>query len=191
MPKGYPVQFSTTQIDELIRLYETGITIKQAARELGISFGAVQNIFHRINYKPRQAHRKYTDNEHAFDSIDNELAAYWLGFIYADGHVQRTSLTIGLAAKDGHHLARFAEFMCSSTPTTFFTPRDDYPKSRITVSGVHLSARLRELGILVNRPIPDVVLSDIERIVWEYADDKKARRDLAKVELEYMKEINS
>lgn len=34
-------------------------------------------------------YRKYTFNFNFFEKIDNELKAYWLGFLYADGCIHK------------------------------------------------------------------------------------------------------
>jgi hypothetical protein len=47
-------------------------------------------------------------NEHAFDVIDNEDAAYWLGSIAADGNVSIGRRHIGLSTKDTNHVRKFA-----------------------------------------------------------------------------------
>src|SRR5271157_1766693 len=46
--------------------------------------------------------RKHTFNEHYFDTIDTEAKAYFLGFLFADGHNQtsRNSVSLKLHSKD-------------------------------------------------------------------------------------------
>ena len=59
---------------------------------------------------------KKLTNVDFFDAIDTEEKAYWLGFIYADGHLHPSRprrggavLTINLKAEDAHHLKRLAD----------------------------------------------------------------------------------
>ena len=46
--------------------------------------------------------RIYTLNEDFFSEIDNEIKAYWLGFIYADGNIS--------IRKQGQNCECFNEF---------------------------------------------------------------------------------
>lgn len=48
-------------------------------------------------------------NQGYFNEIDNEQKAYWLGFIWADGHVaQKAPWTVIVQIKDIEHLQQFA-----------------------------------------------------------------------------------
>lgn len=48
-----------------------------------------------------------------FDKIDNEIAAYWLGYLYADGCVYKNKLC--LSSKDIGHLYKYQEDMNAKT----------------------------------------------------------------------------
>lgn len=58
---------------------------------------------------------KYKYNTNAFDKIETEEDAYWLGFILADGYVaaegQQPLLQIKLANRDKSHLVKFISYM--------------------------------------------------------------------------------
>lgn len=51
--------------------------------------------------------------EKAFDVIDSEEKAYWLGFMYADGYITTNNYVIGLrlAIKDMEHVEKFTNFL--------------------------------------------------------------------------------
>lgn len=55
--------------------------------------------------------RKLNNNRYPlFNKIDNEISAYWLGFLYADGcvhHINNNNYKVALAIKDTEHLLRF------------------------------------------------------------------------------------
>ncbi len=54
----------------------------------------------------------YSINENFFDEIDNEKKAYWLGFIYADGHVaQNLPWFVIVQIKDHDHIKKMCEDM--------------------------------------------------------------------------------
>lgn len=68
---------------------------------------------------------KYKYNKDYFGKIDSEDKAYWLGFLYADGSINRfykgdklrsMTLEIGLAAQDKNHLEKFKECTESNIP---------------------------------------------------------------------------
>ena len=68
--------------------------------------------FEVINYQNR-----LRCDETVFDKIDNEEAAYWLGFLYADGNISSTGnrLEVRLSIKDLSHLEKFRKFLKLST----------------------------------------------------------------------------
>lgn len=68
--------------------------------------------FEVINYQNR-----LRCDETVFDKIDNEEAAYWLGFLYADGNISSTGnrLEVRLSIKDLFHLEKFRKFLKLST----------------------------------------------------------------------------
>ena len=51
--------------------------------------------------------------EEAFDVIDTEEKAYWLGFMYADGYITANKYMVGLnlAVKDIEHVQKFTDFL--------------------------------------------------------------------------------
>lgn len=57
-------------------------------------------------------------NRNAFDKIETEADAYWLGFILADGYINedRQFLKIKLGKKDKNHLLKFANYMQEENP---------------------------------------------------------------------------
>ena len=68
---------------------------------------------------------KYNYNKDYFQKIDMEDKAYWLGFLYADGCINRLyknerlksmSLELSLCGEDKHHLEKFNESLESNVP---------------------------------------------------------------------------
>lgn len=56
---------------------------------------------------------RYSYNENAFKSIDDEQSAYWLGFMYADGNINELRMTsdLTLSIKDIKHLEKLREYI--------------------------------------------------------------------------------
>ena len=65
--------------------------------------------------------RLYRLDENVFETL-NEESAYWLGFIYADGHLGHPNgsgtyfVSIGLNEKDWEHLEKFKAFVKTNKP---------------------------------------------------------------------------
>ena len=68
---------------------------------------------------------KYNYNKDYFEKIDTEDKAYWLGFLYADGCINRLyrneklsnmNLEIGLCKEDTEHLNKFSRCIESNVP---------------------------------------------------------------------------
>lgn len=55
-------------------------------------------------------------NSNFFNEITSNNIAYWIGFITADGSVNKNSLSIGLALKDKEHLEKFLKAIQATTP---------------------------------------------------------------------------
>lgn len=60
--------------------------------------------------------RLYHVNDNAFDTIDTEAKAYWLGFLFADGCVIHNNLLLELSCVDYGHIEKFLNFLCSDYP---------------------------------------------------------------------------
>lgn len=156
--KGKPLVFTKRQERDIKKLYQSGLTISQVADKFNVSYTGMLNALRKLGVTRRPAARKYVVNEHIFDVIDTEEKAYWLGFLYADGCLIKTHVTLTLAEKDRDHIERFVDFMGSDTPISIKTQnlqtKNPYPRATVTISGKHLSERLKELGIVVARPVP-------------------------------------
>ena len=156
--KGKPLVFTKKQERDIKKLYQSGLTISQVADKFNVSYTGMLNTLRKLNVTRRPAARKYIVNEHIFDVIDTEAKAYWLGFLYADGCLARTNITLTLSIKDKDQVERFRDFMESDTPITLKDYTDRYkrlhPRATVTVSGIHLSERLKQLGVIVWRTVP-------------------------------------
>ena len=50
-------------------------------------------------------------NINAFENIDTEEKAYWLGFMYADGYVSKKRNEVSFSIKELYHIERFKRFL--------------------------------------------------------------------------------
>lgn len=77
---------------------------KEIGEYLGRKEQAIRSKMHYLGLKKSIYHCNYN----YFETIDTEDKAYWLGFIYADGNVNkaRSTLRINLQARDNLHLSK-------------------------------------------------------------------------------------
>lgn len=103
---------------------------------------------------------KYHYNESVFEKINTAEKAYWLGFLYADGNnliktkttksnQWRVSLT--LQKKDGAHVVRFKEFMCSDKRKEITIRKDGAVST--SISNKKISLDLVSLGLVPRKSL--------------------------------------
>lgn len=106
---------------------------------------------------------KYKYNKDYFSKIDNADKAYWLGFLYADGSINRfykgeklksMTLELGLCYQDKEHLEKFKR--CLETNIPIFEKinklnEKEYKSVRIQLNNTKLCYDLCDLGCTPNK----------------------------------------
>lgn len=121
-----------------------------------------KNIYFINYYKKIERSEKsmsnYYYNKDLFEVIDTEEKAYWLGFLYADGCINRyykneklksMSLEIGLSIKDENHLKKFLYLLQSNIEIKRKQSKINntiYESSKITVCCKKMCNDLIKLG---------------------------------------------
>jgi transposase len=150
---------------EIVGLYQQGYSSEKIASMYGVNGQTVLNILerHGINRRERnKIPRLYNLNIHAFDAIDTEEAAYWLGFIAADGSIKREGvLRIGLAECDRGHLFKFTAWISSDRPVYEMVNNHGRPTVHIEIGSTHICNALATYGIMPRKtyelkPLPDL-----------------------------------
>ncbi len=140
----------------IIQDYISNISIQRIANMRSLGRKAVANLLKHNGAKIRKPHeQRLKVNHDAFaDAMINEEAAYWVGFIMADGNVSVTptlpQLRISLSAIDKEHLEKFKSFLKSEHKIREYTQktRDKYhPKVSIAVSSSQLCGDLATYGV--------------------------------------------
>lgn len=141
-----------------IEAYLSGKTMSEVGELFSIDTTTVPKIMKRHNAPTRPAghnSRIYSLNEQAFDVIDNEQAAYWLGFIYADGSNSGEGFRVALSTRDEVQLIRLKAFLKTEAPikhTQAKTPQGRMkPVCLLDVYSGHIADRLRDCGIIKGR----------------------------------------
>lgn len=159
------MKLSLEQEIEIVSLYTAGeLPVIEIARIYGCSGPWVSTILKRhgvivegANKRRRSYARKnlYQFDAHAFDDLSNEAAAYWLGFIYADGHTNKKStFIINLAKIDQSHLEKLNGFLKSEykiLESYGTTKGKRYARVSLHVTSQRFVARLKSLGVITGR----------------------------------------
>lgn len=151
-------------LDRLVEMYRNGVSARKIAEFFGFDKGVVARELKRRGIEqrnPGDRNRLYRVNQYAFDVIDSQEAAYWLGFLYADGMVYHRTLRLTLKDSDRDHVIRFGQFMKSDfiVQTGIVNVKGAKHKTcSFTITHDHLAARLVELGIVKGMREPDACL---------------------------------
>lgn len=99
------------------KMYLTGnYSLTKIAKELGIDRGSLSKNLKKDKIQIINEQNSNSRNSNIFKKIDTEEKAYWLGFLYADGYVSKSSNGIELALKesDVEHIKKFKSFINSN-----------------------------------------------------------------------------
>lgn len=137
-----------------MELYLSGVGAVECAAKGKISYLSMRNFL-----KSSGAWR-YPIKYPQFESIDTEEKAYWLGFLYADGYVNKNSNSIEfcLQEKDYSHVVKFSRFMGINDLSrikrkTVLLNGKKYFSYRITITDKLLKENLIELGCVPNKSL--------------------------------------
>lgn len=144
-------KLSQTQEEDITALYQQGLPASTIANRYTIEDQTIYNILERNGVKRRnssEAAITYPRNEHAFDVIDNEEAAYWLGFIAADGNVSNGRLRIGLSTRDADHVRKLSKWLAPDMPLYTGTNNLGRPVTSFEIGSKYLAQTLSTYGIV-------------------------------------------
>lgn len=148
--------------EKIEKLYREGKTAIEIYALLGIKYHQpVYNLFKKKGWKRSGKINKktYRVNEDFFRVIDTEEKAYVLGFICADGHVERDRLCIGVATKDRDILEKIRIALQSNHPIKEMQKTNPYKKSprriltlaHLMIGSVTLVKPLIDMGLVGNK----------------------------------------
>jgi hypothetical protein len=142
------------------KLYlEDQLSVRAIAGKMGCSISKVQKYLERegltrTNLDSKKLLSKLTQhNSTFFDTIDTEEKAYWLGFFYADGLLDKNGsvLKLELSSKDASHLQRFADIFQREVQVNERSPDKRngqvYATARCAIACSYLWNALIEKGI--------------------------------------------
>ena len=150
--------------EKIDNLHEEGKSAFEISKILNFKYcQPVYNYFKKKDWSVTKRedykwHTKYTVNHDFFDQIDTEEKAYILGFICADGHIDRKKGCIVIALQDSDYkiLEKIRSCLNSNHPIVRNIQRKNpytkanhlvTPQCAITISGKKLVAPLFNMGL--------------------------------------------
>jgi len=156
--------------DKVIELHDAGHSQNYISTVLSMTCRTAQAILEASGRKRTRSEQSYfhhktsTLKEDAFDVIDTEEKAYWLGFIYADGFItnpnakssKKYNVGILLKKDDIGHLEKFKQFLDAPQKITLGTSTikgidKTYYNARINIGSQKLHKKLQNWGITWNK----------------------------------------
>ena len=124
------------------------VTVKKKLVEQGVK---IRSRTEQIKYNP-QNQRLYIINDDYFDNIGHNQA-YLLGFIAADGTVNKNdnSIKIALSSVDKSFLEEMKKELKSNAPISDFEDKNGFKHSEFRFSSVKIKQRLANFGIIPNK----------------------------------------
>jgi hypothetical protein len=162
---GNPRALDQKREAELVARYYAGEGTPTLAASFGIGATTVANILRRHGVQKRRCGKPQLPVWHeAFDELAPD-AAYWIGFLFADGHVHQRKqewapeVIVALAARDRTHLEKLKTFLRSGHTVGAGFTGAGFPTGRLAVTSHRLGGRLLELGRYEGTIDPQLVAS--------------------------------
>ena len=141
---------------DLKQLVEESKSEKELCTILNISKVTLHKRLRALNLSLKHTHF----NDHIFDCINSSEKAYWLGFLYADGHIKqdKNALSITVCEKDITHLEKFRAFIqakrfCAIKKHITKLGGKEYISYRIGCGSKHLKDTLIKLGCVPQKSL--------------------------------------
>jgi len=104
----------------IIEKYKRGASLKEIGQKYGVTESCISIIIRTYGVQGRT--RKYRLKENFFETINSEEKAYFLGFLFADGHnnTQKKQISLQLACKDKEILDQFNKIIYLDEKPLYF-----------------------------------------------------------------------
>lgn len=124
--RGLKKKITDEDEKEIVKLYKEGMSGPKVAEKYNLSPSMVRKYILKAGDDMRgaeEAHRKYAINEDFFDVIDTQEKAYFLGFIYADGHncIEGNYIKVEVHQKDIDILHKLVKLIYIDNPSDRIT----------------------------------------------------------------------
>lgn len=146
-PQNYPRDKSLDN-DIIDYFVNKNMAKNKIAEFLGISTNKVWNCLRAYNISTEnRQYKKYHYNESAFINITSPEEAYWFGFLYADGYINKnhTTLEFSLKYTDTYQVEKFTRFL-SPDKDIIFKNVNGFFQSKIFINSKKICDNLIKLG---------------------------------------------
>lgn len=140
-------KLSDKDVGVIVNSYtQLNMNMSQIRRKYGYSLNIIKKYLleHSVNIRDNSVNsQKYSFNHMFFDNIDSEKKAYWLGFMYADGHIvsNQPQLSLTLSSADRGHIVKFDNDISSNYPIKDYHHHNNHGEinnySRLIISNKH------------------------------------------------------
>ena len=157
-----PRSFTDEEEQQIAHIYTVGI---HSARAISEKYSCTpNNILYALRRRGIDTSKRfvrknlYNFDFAAFNKIDSELSAYWLGFIFADGHVRLKppTLIINLIKTDLNHLAHIKYFLKAEASAKLTKKHASF-----WATNKQFADRLISLGVLIRKRDPSKLDKEI------------------------------
>lgn len=158
-PKGGRIDFSVTLYPEMAKLYKSGMSAEDVAKQFNCSNSTVISAIRKLNQNIRNSRekvkRKYSVNESYFQDIDTPLKAYFLGWAASDGCVTKNkdgySFKLKIHEKDIEIIETFKKEIDSIKTISYETMGSGNKAAFITVHSAKFVEDLISHGVVQNK----------------------------------------
>jgi hypothetical protein len=138
--------------DEIIRLYQSGISGNQIGKQLGYSSSQITEFLNKqVEIRPRNI---YAVDKNYFNKIDTQEKAYTLGWWYSDGNVMPDGkIRVCIQQEDEYIIQWLKEQLQYTGPLYYKSSRPTSPKPQVElcINRQTLAQDLIKLGCIPNK----------------------------------------
>lgn len=170
-------KLSKEKREEVVRRYLSGESATKLKDEFG--YTAVSSVTKLVTcrgFKTRTAKESHPAkaDETVFDAVTEE-SAYWVGFLMADGNVNRDGqvITLSLQQRDKDHVEAFRRFLKAENPVRIRMSsgcglvKKKFSNAMFSVSSTRLREALARFGVVPNKSLTAKVTGlEFNRDFW-------------------------
>ena len=149
-------RLTSDQVNEAIQLYKSGLSYQQISPKFGVSAQAIRGLLSRRGLQARtlsKSKRKLDCNHQFFNEPLDEVRAYWIGFILADGTITEKSygitkqIAVGLSIVDIGHIEKLKKALKSDHKIILSKLNGEVNIATLRISSSELSDGLQKYSI--------------------------------------------
>lgn len=164
-PRKTISHLSENEIDEIISLYDSGVSASEIGERFAMSNTSILKIiklYSKINTSRSVRVRKFKKIDvNYFDNVDTEEKAYFLGLLYADGcnsitpQRYRYNISIALQEEDKEILEKFKDRVTPESKIRQINPKRVGRKIlyQLDINNKYMSEKLCSLGLVPRKSL--------------------------------------